>query len=141
MFYKVSRYNLKGKSILSTQEKYYTADLGFKQTLLGTWQHSNLGHNLENIVYLELLRRGKTVYIGKIDDCEIDFVAITPGGDTEYIQVAWTAREESTLQRELRPFEKIKDFNKRTLLTMDVEPVSSFKGIKKINVVDWLLEK
>jgi len=141
VFYKALRYNIKGKMILSTQEKYYTADLGFKQALSGTWQNSNLGHNLENIIYLELLRRDKIVYIGKADDKEIDFVAITPGGDTEYIQVAWTAKDEKTLERELAPFEIMRDYNKRTLITMDVEPHSSFNGIKKVNAVDWLLDK
>lgn len=141
VFYKALRYNIKGKMILSTQEKYYTADLGFKQALSGTWQNSNLGHNLENIIYLELLRRDKIVYIGKADDKEIDFVAITPGGDTEYIQVAWTAKDEKTLERELAPFEIMRDYNKRTLITMDVEPQSSFNGIKKVNAIDWLLEK
>jgi len=141
IFYKALRYNIKGKMILSTQEKYYTADLGFKQALSGAWQNSNIGHNLENIIYLELLRRDKIVYIGKANDTEIDFVSITHGGDTEYIQVAWTAKDEKTLDREIRPFEIIRDYNKRTLITMDVEPQSSFNGIKKVNAIDWLLEK
>jgi predicted AAA+ superfamily ATPase len=98
-----------------------------------------LGHNLENIVFLELIRRNNKVYIGKADDTEIDFVSQNLKGETEYIQVAYSAKEESTLERELRPFSKIKDFNKRTLITTDVEPELDFNGIKKINVIDWLI--
>jgi len=139
MFYKVKRFDLKGKGLLMTQEKYYAVDLGFKRYFLGAKNTADLGHNLENIVYLELLRRGHQIHIGKADDTEIDFVIQTPAGNREYIQVAWTAKEQSTFEREVRPFERIKDFNKRTLLTTDVEPVTDYKGIQKINVIDWLL--
>ena len=139
LFYKVKRYDLKGKQLLMTQEKYYTVDLGFRKYFLGDKSSRNLGHNLENIVYLELIRRGNEVYIGKANDTEVDFVVKTGQGDQEYYQVAWTTSEESTWEREIRPFEKIKDYNKRILLTMDVEPESSYKGIQKINVIDWLL--
>lgn len=139
LFYKVNRYDLKGKQLLMTQEKYYTVDLGFKMFFLGDKSSKNLGHNLENIVYLELIRRGNEVFIGKANDTEVDFVVKTLNGDQEYYQVAWTTREESTWKREIRPFENIKDYNRRTLLTMDVEPESSYKGIAKINVIDWLL--
>jgi predicted AAA+ superfamily ATPase len=103
------------------------------------WYKTDFGHNLENIVYLELLRRNRQVYIGKADRTEMDFAVMTNGGDWEYIQVAWTAKEESTFLREMRPFELIKDFNRRILLTTDVEPVTIYKGIQKINVIDWLL--
>ena len=140
LFYKVQRYNIKGKVILSTQEKFYTADLGLKNVVLGQTAQNDTGHALENLVYLELLRRGNRVNIGKADDSEIDFVTLTPKGDREYIQVAWTAKEQSTFEREMRPFEKIKDYNKRILITTDVEPVTSYKGIQKINVIDWLLQ-
>jgi len=139
MFYKVKRFDLKGKGLLMTQEKYYAVDLGFKKYFLGAKNTADLGHNLENIVYLELLRRGHQIHIGKADDTEIDFVVQTPAGNREYIQVAWTAKEQSTFEREIRPFERIKDFNKRILLTTDVEPVTDYKGIQKINVIDWLL--
>ncbi|MDR0941920.1 MAG: ATP-binding protein [Bacteroidales bacterium] len=139
LFYKTQRFNIKGKTILTTQEKYYAVDLGLKNMLLGQVANADMGHNLENIVYLELLRRGKTVNIGKANNAEIDFVCSNPGGDYEYIQVAWTAKEESTFQREIRPFELIKDYNKRILLTTDVEVVTSYKGIQKLNVIDWLL--
>jgi predicted AAA+ superfamily ATPase len=140
LFYRVKRFDLRGKGLLMTQEKYYTVDLGFKKFLLGN-KKPDLGHNLENTVFLELLRRGHQVNIGKADNTEIDFVVRKPGGDQEYIQVAWTAKEDSTFQREIRPFELIKDFNRRILLTTDVEPVTTYKGIQKINVIDWLLEE
>ena len=140
MFYKVKRFDLRGKGLLMTQEKYYTVDLGFKKFFLGEKNNLDLGHNLENIVFLELLRRGNQVNIGKADNAEIDFVIRKPNGDREYIQVAWTAKEKTTFEREIRPFELIKDFNKRLLLTTDVEPVTTYKGIQKKNVIDWLLE-
>jgi len=139
LFYRVPRYDIKGKNMLRTLEKYYAVDLGFKQALLGKSHKTDFGHNLENIVYLELLRRKRQVYIGKADRTEMDFVVMTKKGDWEYIQVAWTAKEESTFLREMRPFELIKDFNRRILLTTDVEPVTTYKGILKINVIDWLL--
>ena len=140
MFYKVRRFDLRGKGILMTQEKYYTVDLGLKKLFFSDKINLDLGHNLENIVFLELLRRGYRVNIGKADHTEIDFVAQTPNGDNAYIQVAWTAKEQSTFEREIRPFELVKDFTRRILLTTDVEPVTNYKGIQKRNVIDWLLE-
>ncbi len=139
LFYKVSRYDIKGKNLLRTQEKYYVVDLGFKEALLGKTKKTDLGHNLENIVYLELLRRNRRVYVGKADRTEMDFAVMNNEGDWEYYQVAWSTWQETTWEREIRPFEVIKDYNKRTLLTMDVEPESSHKGIQKKNVIDWLL--
>ena len=141
MFYKVKRFDLRGKGLLMTQEKYYTVDLGLKKYFLGDKINLDLGHNLENIVYLELLRQGNQINIGKADEAEIDFVVRKPNGTQEYIQVAWTTKEQKTFEREIRPFELIKDFNRRILLTTDVEPVTIYKGIQKINVIDWLLEK
>lgn len=141
LFYKIKRFDLKGKQLLMTQEKYYTVDLGFKKFFLGEKYDRDLGHNLENIVYLELIRRGNEVYIGKAGDTEIDFVVKTPQGDREYYQVAWSTKEQSTFDREIRPFELVKDYNKRILLTTDVEPDTSYKGIQKINVIDWLLKE
>ena len=140
LFYKVKRFDVRGKGLLMTQEKYYTVDLGFKKFYLEGKINSDLGHNLENIVFLELLRRGNRINIGKTDNTEIDFVIKTQQGATEYIQVAWTTKEESTFLREIKPFELIKDFNRRILLTTDVEPATTYKGIKKMNVIDWLLE-
>jgi predicted AAA+ superfamily ATPase len=139
LFYKVPRYDIKGKNLLRTQEKYYAVDLGFKEALQGKVKNTDFGHNLENIVFLELLRRNRRVYIGKADRTEMDFAVMTNKGDWEYYQVAWSAREQSTFEREMRPFELVKDYNRRTLLTMDVEPETTYKGIQKINVIDWLL--
>jgi predicted AAA+ superfamily ATPase len=139
LFYKVNRFDLKGKGLLATQEKYYAVDLGFKNCLLGNKANSDLGHSLENIVFLELLRRSSKVHIGKVCNSEIDFVAQNLKGETEYIQVAYTAKEKSTLERELNPFSLVNDFNKRTLITTDVEPELDFGGIKKMNIIDWLL--
>jgi len=140
MFYKVKRFDLQGKGLLMTQEKYYTVDLGMKKYFLGDKINMDLGHGLENIVFLELLRRGNQINIGKTDHLEIDFVVRKTGGEQEYIQVAWTTKEHSIFEREIRPFEIIKDYNRRTLITTDVEPVTNYKGIQKLNVIDWLLE-
>lgn len=140
LFYKVKRFDLRGKGLLMTQEKYYTVDLGLKKYFLDDKVNLDLGHNLENVVYLELLRRGNQINIGKADNTEVDFVIKKPNGEQEYIQVAWTAKEQSTFEREIQPFELIKDFNRRILLTTDVEPITTYKGIQKLNVIDWLLE-
>lgn len=139
LFYKVKRFDLRGRGLLMTQEKYYTVDLGLKKYFLEDKVNLDLGHNLENIVYLELLRRGNQINIGKANNTEVDFVVKKTNGEQEYIQVAWTAKEKSTFEREIRPFELIKDFNRRILLTTDVEPATTYKGIQKINVIDWLL--
>ncbi|MDR2204771.1 MAG: ATP-binding protein [Flavobacteriaceae bacterium] len=139
VFYHAQRYDIKGKKLLQTLGKFYAVDLGFLSAIFHRDTQINIGHHLENIVFLELLRRENKINIGKTDDTEVDFVVQTPQGNTEYIQVAWTAKEESTFEREIRPFEKIKDFNRRILLTADVEPATNYKGIQKINVIDWLL--
>jgi predicted AAA+ superfamily ATPase len=141
LFYKVKRFDLRGKGLLMTQEKYYTVDLGLKKYFLGDKINLDLGHNLENIVYLELLRRGNQINIGKAGNTEIDFVVRKSNGEQEYIQVAWTTKEQSTFEREVRPFELVNDFNRRILLTADIEPVTTYKGIMKKNVIDWLLEE
>jgi predicted AAA+ superfamily ATPase len=124
----------------TSQEKYYAVDLGFKEALLGKTKNTDFEHHLENIVFLELLRRNRRVYIGKADRTEMDFAVMTNKGDWEYYQVAWSTREQSTFEREMRPFEIIKDYNKRILLTMDVEPEIANKGIQKMNVINWLLD-
>ena len=139
IFYKATRYDVKGKQYLKTGDKYYVADLGLRYFILGR-KESGRGHILENIVYLELLRRGYDVYIGKIDEYEVDFVAINSKG-IEYYQVAETVRSEETLNRELRTLDIIKDHYPKYLLTMDLDPETSYNGIRKINVLDWLLEK
>ena len=101
LFYKVKRFDLRGKGLLMTQEKYYTVDMGLKKHFLGENINLDLGHTLENIVYLELLRRGNQVNIGKVGNTEIDFVVRKPNGEREYIQVAWTTKEQSTFEREI----------------------------------------
>ena len=139
IFYKTSRYDVKGKQYLKTGDKYYVADPGIRYFLLGRKQGDS-GHILENVVYLELLRRGYDVYIGKVDDYEIDFVAINSKG-IEYYQVCETVKDENVLQRELRPLESVKDHYQKFLLVGDIVPETSYNGIRKINVLDWLLDK
>lgn len=137
--YPAKRYNIKGKEYLKTLEKYYIVDIGMRYMLLGT-QKVDAGHILENVVYLELIRRGYEVYIGKNDDTEVDFVAINEKGE-EYYQVSYTVKDEKTLSRELKPLDNINDHNPKYLLTTDYTPYTSHNGIKQINVFDWLLEK
>ncbi len=139
IFYKTTRYDIKGKQYLKTGDKYYVCDLGLRYFLLGRKENGR-GHILENIVYLELLRRGYDVYIGKVDEYEIDFVAINSKG-IEYYQVSETVRNKETLDRELRTLDIIKDHYPKYLLTMDLDPETSYNGIRKKNVLDWLLDK
>ena len=136
---KVNRYDISGKQHLKTAEKYYVTDLGLQRFLLNK-NKLNLGHNLENLVFLELIRRGYKVYIGKIDSLEVDFIA-EGFGYTNYYQVALTVKDENTLTRELKPLNSIKDHNPKYLLTTDLTPETSYNGIRQINVVDWLLNK
>ena len=139
VLYKVSRYDIKGKNYLITGSKYYLADVGLRYYLLGSKQADD-GHILENVVYLELLRRGYEVYIGKNEDSEVDFVAVNERG-VEYYQVSYTVKEQKTLERELKPLNTISDHNPKFLLTTDFTPYTSHNGIKQINVFDWLLER
>lgn len=139
ILYKATRYDIKGKQYLKTGDKYYVSDLGLRYFLLGRKEQGR-GYILENVVYLELLRRGYEVYIGKADEYEIDFVAINSKG-IEYYQVAETVRNEETLEREIRSLDMIKDHYPKYLLTMDLDPETSYNGIRKLNVLDWLLDK
>lgn len=139
VLYKVSRYDIKGKNYLTTGSKYYLSDIGLRYYLLGS-KNADDGHILENIVYLELLRRGYEVYIGKNDNNEVDFVAINEKG-LEYYQVSYTVKDEKTLARELKALDNISDHNPKYLLTSDFTPYTSHNGIKQINVYDWLLNK
>ena len=138
IFNKVSRFDVKGKQYLQSGEKYYATDVTMRYALLGR-RNIDAGHILENIVYLELIRRGYKVYIGKTGEKEVDFVAENKEGFT-YFQVAYTTREESTLKRELKSLQDIKDHYPKYILTMDIDPIADFDGIKKINVLDWLLK-
>ena len=137
ILYKVGRYDIKGKQYLATGSKYYIADIGLRYYLLGSRQTDG-GHILENIVYLELIRRGYEVYVGKVGDAEVDFIAVNSEGE-EYYQVSQTVMDEQTLKRELSSLEAIKDHNPKYLLTMDYTPFTSHNGIKQINVLEWLL--
>lgn len=136
ILYKANRYDIKGKQYLETNGKYYLVDVGLRYYLLGS-KYVDLGHILENIVYLELIRRGYEVFIGKVDNQEVDFVAIKEG-NIKYYQVAQTVTEKTTLDRELKPLNSIKDHNPKYLLTMDNVPNVSHNGIKQLYVLDWL---
>lgn len=135
--YQAKRYNISGKQYLKTLEKYYVVDIGMRYMLLGS-RSTDIGHILENVVYLELLRRGYQVYVGKIDDLEVDFVAME-SKRIIYFQVAATVRDESTLKRELTPLEKINDHYQKFILTLDDDPEADYNGIRRINVLDWLM--
>ena len=137
ILYKVPRYNLRGRQLLKTLEKYYLVDVALRRTLLGK-RAADTGHILENVVFLELLRRYQRVYVGKMDDTEVDFVALDEDG-ASYFQVAATTRDENTLNRELTPLKAISDHYPKFLLTLDDDPEMDYNGIKKINALDWLL--
>lgn len=142
MIYPVNRYDIKGKKILITNDKYYVVDLGLRNLLLSDPPKSDIGHRLENVVYLELLRLNKgKIFVGKNEDSEVDFILQMPNGKRVYYQVAYQVNDRpETLKRELAPFFKIKDNYPKILLTMDLIP-EEFEGIKKINIVNWLLDK
>jgi predicted AAA+ superfamily ATPase len=136
VLYKADRYDVKGKKLLKTLNKYYLVDMGFRRLLFGD-KAADSGRVLENIVYLELLRRGYKVNIGKVDEKEVDFVAEGANG-TEYYQVSDTVRDEKTLARELASLNAIRDHNPKFLLTRDIDPTASHNGIKQINALKWL---
>ena len=138
LFYRADRYDLKGKEYLKTGGKYYAVDLGLRQMVLGN-KPMDAGHMLENVVYLELLRRYDEVYVGKAGTAEIDFVAVC-NGEPCYYQVAYTVMSDDgrTLSRELAPLQAIKDYYERHLLTMDLVPSASHDGIRQEYVLDWL---
>ena len=135
--YRATRFNIKGKQHLKTLEKYYIVDIGLRYMLLGS-ASTDVGHILENVVYLELLRRGFDVYVGKLGELEIDFVAID-NKKTLYFQVAATVRDEATLRRELAPLEKINDHYQKYILTLDDDPEADYNGIRRINALEWLI--
>ena len=139
LVHEVSRYNIKGKEFLSTLSKYYVTDLGLRQMILGN-RNIDMGHILENIIYLELLRRKGNVYVGQFDKNEIDFVVIN-SNEIEYYQVALTVLDENTLKRELDAFKNIKDNYPKYLITLDDVMVNTdYDGIKVVNALEWLLE-
>jgi predicted AAA+ superfamily ATPase len=137
ILYRAGRYDIKGKQYLKTGHKYYLVDPGLRYFLLGS-QISDEGRVLENIVFLELIRRGYEITFGNINNFEVDFVAVKEG-NTEYYQVALTVREQSTLERELHSLDSITDHNPKYLLTLDDDLPATFNGIRRINVLEWLL--
>lgn len=139
ILYQAKRYNIKGKQYLKTLEKYYVVDIGLRYMLLGT-RGTDVGHILENVIYLELLRRGYEVYVGKVDDLEVDFVAMEQKR-TIYFQVAATVRDEATLKRELNPLQKISDHYQKFILTLDEDPEADYEGIRRVNALEWLMGK
>ena len=139
LIYEVDRFDVKGKALLQRNAKYYVVDSAFRKFLLSRTD-SDRGHILENIVYLELVRRGYRVYVGHLQNGEIDFVAKKPHR-LEYYQVSYTVMEDTTLRRELSPLEQLNDNYPKYLLTMDVlHKTDNHNGIEQKNVLDWLLE-
>lgn len=138
VFYKVNRFDLKGKKQLATQEKYYLVDVGLLNVLVGKDRSTDRGHILENIVYLELKRRGNKIWTGTSRNNEVDFVCKTPKGDIEYYQVAWQMTNETTVEREFSALEKIKDNYPKFLLTTD-NFTQNRNGVRHLNVYNWLL--
>ena len=139
IIYKVNRFDIKGKQLLRTQEKYYLSDLGLRTYLLGKNYNKDLGHILENVIFLELKRKGYRIYIGKNDTNEVDFVVETED-DYIYIQVALSVRDEKTLERELKPLENIADHYKKYIITLDYD-TNNYNGIKQISALDFLTRK
>ena len=138
IIYRAKRYNIKGKQHLKTLEKYYVVDLGLRYMLLGR-RNVDTGHILENVVYLELIRRNYEVYVGQVDNLEIDFVAMKVD-EVVYFQVAATVRDEATLNRELASLRKIKDHYPKFLLTLDEDPEEDYDGIRRMNALSFLLK-
>ena len=138
IFFSVERYDVKGKQLLKTLGKHYVIDMGFRNMLLG-YRDADRGHILENIVFLELVRRDYRVYIGKVGETEVDFVAEKPE-DKIYIQVTESMQSPETRERELRPLRLIGDDYEKIVLSMDRDFISSYDGIKSLNLIDWLLK-
>lgn len=140
ILYPAPRYDIKGKELLTSNEKYYVVDLGLRNITATNKHNTDLGHKLENVVYFELLRRGGKVYVGKNDDKEIDFVVQKQNNQREYYQVAFTVNDEKTLAREISAFGNIKDNYPKFLLSLDFDN-TNIDGIQKLNVIDWLLDE
>ena len=140
LIYPVRLFNIKGKRLLASNYKYYVVDLGLKNILHTNAPTIDLGHKLENVVYFELLRRGGTVYAGRTDNGEVDFIVQHYDGTRAYYQVAYTANDEKTLKRELSSLRNIRDSYPKYLLTLDYE-TSNIDGIQRVHVIDWLLKQ
>lgn len=139
IIYKANRYDVKGKEVLKSLEKYYVTDTGLKNTIVG-YNLENYGHSIENVVFLELLRRGYKVYVGKCDNKEIDFVAIKKE-ETRYFQVTESLSDAKTQEREVAPFYSTNDFYEKTIITTDKTYATNVNGIKIVNLTDFLLSE
>lgn len=137
-FYDIKRFDIKGKELLRTLGKYYIVDIGLRNYLLG-YRNRDSGHILENVIFLELMRRGYDVAIGKIDKLEINFIA-TKADEKLYIQVTESMLNEDVRKRELAPLQKIRDNYRKLILSLDPGLENSFDGIESQNIIDWLLE-
>ena len=140
LFYYAEKYDIVGKKILKTNGKFYASDLGMRNVIIGLGLARDISKPLENVVFMELLRRGYEVRIGSYRDLEVDFTAIGPDG-VEYYQICETMLSDDTYKRESRPFKAIKDNCPKTILTLDKFGLGSDDGIKIVNLVDWLLDK
>ena len=137
LFYEIKRFDLKGKKYLRSLGKYYIADLGLRNCLVG-FRDRDRGHALENVVYFELLRRGYDVAVGKADNAEIDFVAVRDG-DRIYVQVTESMLGEDVRRRELTPLQGIRDNYAKIVLSLDPGLNNNYGGIKSLSLIDWLL--
>ncbi len=137
VFYQVNRFDIKGKQQLATQEKYYLADIGFRNLKLGKFQYQDIGYILENIVYLELLRRGYQIWVGKVAEYEVDFIVRDASNKFEYYQVTWSMSDPKTAEREIRALKSIDDNYPKYIISSDVI-TSDIEGIEHKNIVDWL---
>jgi len=140
LFYQVNRFDIKGKQQLATKEKYYLADIGFRNLKLGKFQYQDVGHILENIVYLELNRRGHQIWIGKIGEYEVDFIVRNALNRFEYYQVTWSISDPNIAEREIRPLKAIDDNYPKYIISTDLI-TTEIDGIEHINIVDWLLDE
>lgn len=139
LMYEAKRYDIHSRQLLKSQSKYYGVDIGIRNILLPDHQE-DFGHIIENIVYLELLRRNKAVYVGDSSKYEVDFVGISDLNELSYYQVALTTMDEKVLKRELRSLEQIRDSYPKYLLTLDtINRTANYNGIQKLNLIDWLL--
>ncbi len=136
LFHAVKRYDVRGKKYLATNEKYYLSDLGFRYAVLGR-RNMDYGRACENLVYLELLRRGYEVYVGKVQNLEIDFIAMR-GSEKHYVQVSDNITSQETFARELAPFAKIRDGYSRMLIARTRNPETDYDGVRIVNLADWL---
>lgn len=139
IIYKAPRYDIKGKELLTINEKYYLVDLGLKNITITNKYDADLGHKLENVVYLELIRRGGKVFVGKNGEKEVDFIVQKSNNEREYYQVSYTINDEKVFEREISSFRNIKDNYPKFLLTLDYDNII-IDGIQKINIIDWLLK-